>query len=156
MSNKYEDLEKLAKLKEQWILSDKEFNIEKKKILLNSDNVINYKTLPTYYNIPYDYAYYKWRINRLEYLILFIVYNIILLVIIYFVVIFDMNDLYFIIFSLIIFYNLYIITIKRLHDINISWWMSILVMIFFPLSNIILSFIPWTKWDNRFWPYQNN
>jgi len=48
MSN-YEELEKLAKLKEQWILSDDEFEKEKKKILWSS-NDNNHRTN---YNINY-------------------------------------------------------------------------------------------------------
>lgn len=42
MATKFEELEKLAKLKEQWFLSDEEFEIEKKKILWqSSENIEN-------------------------------------------------------------------------------------------------------------------
>jgi len=40
----------------------------------------------------------------------------------------------------------FIIIIKRLHDINYRGWWSL----FFPIF-LVLPFIPWTKWDNRFW-----
>jgi uncharacterized membrane protein YhaH (DUF805 family) len=55
-------------------------------------------------------------------------------------------------FSFSFIYLLYIVNIKRLHDMNISWWFSIIVAIFTPISTLFLLLIPWTDWDNRFWP----
>jgi len=56
MSNKYEELEKLAKLKEQWILSEDEFNTEKNKILssVNNSSNNNYSEMKTYYDNSED------------------------------------------------------------------------------------------------------
>jgi hypothetical protein len=49
----YEELQKLAKLKEQWILSNEEFEIEKKKILKEENNWFknNYALLYSYKTI---------------------------------------------------------------------------------------------------------
>lgn len=45
-----------------------------------------------------------------------------------------------------------IITIKRLHDFNHSWWWTF-TMVF---VGFILFFIPWSKWDNNFWNKSSN
>lgn len=47
-----------------------------------------------------------------------------------------------------------IASIKRLHDINLSWWHYL--WFFLPIINIIfwliLIFKSWNEWTNRFWP----
>jgi hypothetical protein len=59
MSN-YEELEKLAKLKEQWILSDDEFEIEKKKILI-LENKKDSNILEIINKIPFwQFILYWW------------------------------------------------------------------------------------------------
>lgn len=60
MTTNYEELEKLARLKEQWILSDEEFEIEKKKIL-------NWKKM----NQNYFWEKKYW-LNRLWFNLIFI------------------------------------------------------------------------------------
>ena len=39
------------------------------------------------------------------------------------------------------------IMIKRLQDIDYKWWWALV-----PLVPLVILFIPWTKWENRFWP----
>ena len=43
------------------------------------------------------------------------------------------------------------LTSKRLHDIWLSWWLSLLLLIF-PFWIIVLYFVKWNEWINRFWP----
>ena len=44
--------------------------------------------------------------------------------------------------------------IKRLHDLNLSWFFFFIAII--PTVNILftlyLSLFKWTKWENKFWP----
>ncbi len=44
--------------------------------------------------------------------------------------------------------------IKRLHDLDKSGWMSLLILI--PFANIyifvICGFFKWTVWENKYWP----
>lgn len=167
MSNKYEELEKLAKLKEQWILSEDEFNTEKNKILssVNNSSSNNYSEMKTYFdnsedNIFQKFLSHKWRINRGEYLIYLSISFIPILMLVLFSLIPQESQkwiikfiwIWLIIYVFLWIYSLYILTIKKLHDIDTSWWMSIIVNILAPLSTFVLLFIPWTKWDNRFWP----
>lgn len=174
MTPNFEELEKIAKLKEQWILSQEEFEIEKKKILSWEDNNknnswywnMNYKSLPTYIdNSNHDFFQkffsHKWRMNRGEYLIYLSISFLPTLLIVGFLGFFrESKELIpivwtgFIIYTFIWIYAIYILTIKKLHDIDTSWWLSIIVNIFAPISTFILLFIPWTKWDNKYGPYK--
>lgn len=167
MLNKFEELEKLAQIKEQWIISNDEFEEEKKKIL--NSNFIKNKITNSYYNNNYDWFFmkifsHKWRVNRINYLIFILVY-IIIFMFYEFIYIFNLeyyNEFIRIFLWLInifivisFFYLITVLMIKRLHDFNVNWWYLILIffinMIFW-IWNIALLFIPWTKWDNDFWP----
>lgn len=50
-------------------------------------------------------------------------------------------------------YVTFVSYIKRLHDLDKSWWMSLLL--FVPLANIYLfvicGFFKWTNWKNQYW-----
>lgn len=166
MTTNFEELEKLAKLKEQWILSNEEFEIEKRKILSwESENIkssswdnIQSVQSKTYHDSSNDSFFQKifsskWRINRREFfaysILLYIFYFLILfLIAIFFEYILkeEISEDLIKILALPINIILWLILIKRLHDMNFSGWWSL----FFPIY-IIIPFTSWTKWDNRFW-----
>lgn len=173
--DKYAELEKLAQLKEKWVLSDEEFNIEKKKLLEsetqsrqeNKDNVIWINT--KFINHPYYYDYHndsylsmlfshKWRINRgqlIWYILLsFLLWFICLAIIIAVVTFLGINgpdtspDDFFTIITLPLAYSITILFIKRFHDIDKSGWWQLV-----PVYNYIATlFFSWDNSDNRFWP----
>ncbi len=170
MATKFEELEKLAKLKEQWILSDEEFEVEKQKILLwntfnsFSNNQENYSRYSTYYTPKWEFIEFflssKWRINRIQFL-LSIIGHLLFLILpsAAITILMEINEtiwnifiLMYIIMVAFIIYSIYIINIKRLHDIDTSWWWSIITVMFMPLSTLFLLLIPWTNWDNQYWP----
>lgn len=64
---------------------------------------------------------------------------------------FSFKSFFIIVLSLFIFsyYFQFLITIKRLHDINLSWWFSV-IFIFFG-ATFILFFIPWDDEENKYW-----
>jgi uncharacterized membrane protein YhaH (DUF805 family) len=142
----------------------------------------------TYYdnsndNLMKKFFSIKWRMNRMDYLWVEMEIRILFfsLLMILFAILLE-KELIPIIFCtiaiiILMFFILTIsivVTIKRLHDINLSWW----YLIFFLILNLLLSyisyisaeiwwyvtslisvilgllffFIPWTKWDNKFWP----
>mgnify|MGYP002335729084 FL=1 len=52
------------------------------------------------------------------------------------------------------FYLLFTFHIRRLHDLNKSGWLSLLILL--PIINlyvfIICGFFKWTNWPNKYWP----
>lgn len=166
MTTNFEELEKLAKLKEQWILSEEEFEVEKKKILSWESESIKSSpwghtetsTSKTYHDSSNDTFFQKifsskWRINRREYFVYYI-----LLMLFYFLVIFilaifseyilkeEISEGLINALAWLLYITYLIISIKRLHDANYrGWW------ILFPWVWVVLPFVSWTKWDNRFW-----
>jgi uncharacterized membrane protein YhaH (DUF805 family) len=127
----------------------------------------------------------KWRMNRMDYLWMDLWILFFSLLTTPFMILFAIllgkeliPIIFYVIAIIILMFPVWIIsiivTIKRLHDINLSWW----YLIFFFILNLLLSyisyisaeflwyvislisiilgllffFIPWTKWDNRFWP----
>lgn len=173
--SKIEELEKLAQLKEKWVLSDEEFNIEKKKLLEsetqprqeNKDNIIWINT--EFINHPYYYNYhndnflsmlflYKWRINRGQFiwyvLLAFLLWFICLVIIMAVVTFLNINgpdaspDELFQIMTLPLAYSVVILFIKRFHDIDKSGWWQLV-----PIYNYVATlFFPWDSSHNRFWP----
>ena len=102
----------------------------------------------------------KWRINRQRYFfyptIFFIIFSLIFWSIFEFLNIKDYPVLSSIVNYIVffIFISVYIIVgIKRFRDIWISWWFSILLLIpiIWFLIIILLTFIPWEKWENKYW-----
>lgn len=59
----------------------------------------------------------------------------------------------FIISVIYIHYVSFVTYIKRLHDLDKSWWMSLLLLV--PLANLYLIvicwFFKWTEWKNKYW-----
>lgn len=166
---KYTQLEKIAKLKEQWTLTKKEFEIEKEKILNSSDNSNNnFKNSLTYYNKINDFYddlfLAKGRMNRTKYLLVNLFYIFIVFIIgVWTSILLELGiniwiesiGIIILIISfiaIVLSYSIYIVNIKRLHDLNASWWWSILICSFYPITAIVLLLIPWIEWDNRFWP----
>jgi len=161
MTDKIESLEKLSNLKEKWVISEKEFEIEKNKIL----GLENYSK--SYFDNSKDTLLQKlfsakWRINRWEYLIysfilliLFIIW-VLLLWILYYFMHNTINNIILVIIMLFlliaVIYSNFVLIIKKLHDIDTNWWISIIIYFALPISMFILLFIPWTKWDNKYWP----
>lgn len=69
MLNKFEELEKLAQIKEQWIISNDEFEEEKKKILNNKELITNkIDNTPKVEQWFFDIVYLKntitWKIKE--------------------------------------------------------------------------------------------
>lgn len=170
MTTKFEELEKLAKLKEQWIFSDEEFEVEKKKILswntFNSfsNNQENYSWYSTYYTPKWEFIEFflssKWRINRIQFL-LSIIGHLLFLILpsAAITILMEINEtiwnifiLMYIIMVAFIIYSMFITNIKRIHDIGSSWWWSIMTVMSAPLSTLFFLIIPWTNWDNQYWP----
>lgn len=99
------------------------------------------------------------RIWRLDYFLLGIFNNLILILFIIIFASLNLLETGFAIFFLICLFfiwSFFGITalIKRFHDIDMSWWCCLYCLIpfigyFVPL---ILLFVPWTPWENRFWP----
>lgn len=179
MATNYEELEKLAQLKEKWILSNEEFEIEKKRILewnvwnsTNhnnfSNNFINYQSLSTYYEKKSTFWEFffisKWRFDRLDFLLAWIWYFIYWALLWFIINILiskeyletEGSEFIWLFFIIIVWwsflYSLYIINIKRLHDLNLSWWLSTITLMLAPFSTLFLLLIPWTNWDNKYWP----
>lgn len=114
---------------------------------------------------------FSWRINRKNFWISFII-SIILYFLISFIFgglimiwinIFNIGEkimvpiiiVQMIILSIFVLYLYFLIFIKRLHDLNKSWWMSLLF--FIPIIwriwlIIICWFFKWTEWQNQYWP----
>ncbi len=155
----YEGLEKLAKLKNQWIISNEEFEIEKKKIL-NNHKLIDYNNnndnSKTIFNILFSHKWKIWRGEFIGYsLLIFFLYIIAIICItllldyinISQIKILESDDYLWIIY-LPFFYSTVILTIKRFHDLNRSWWDYLLF--FIPIYNLYLSFILiFSKWETE-------
>jgi len=123
MSN-YEELEKLAKLKEQWILSDEEFEIEKKKLLSNQEFKSKNED-----KISNDNK--NW-LNRLWFNLIFFFIIIPLLFLNSIMPPFN-NDIWAIAFLILL-----IVSIFRFQNLWMSWWYSL--WLFIPFFNFYLLF----------------
>lgn len=106
------------------------------------------------------YMSHKWRINRLEYILIHLWYVIIFLIIslLIWVTMTDKESINLTIVLIIsvaitsvLIYSLYCVNIKRLHDMWKSWWWSILIWALYPIPVILMITIPWNKWKNKFW-----
>ncbi len=100
----------------------------------------------------------NWRVNRLQYLysILWLFLLIPLLILLLSIseinniinwIIFILSSTFFIILFLLVFN---IVRIKRLHDLWLSWYWSLLCWILFPFSDILLLIIPGKKEKNKY------
>jgi|SaaInlLV_10m_DNA_3_1039740.scaffolds.fasta_scaffold07015_3 uncharacterized membrane protein YhaH (DUF805 family) len=98
---------------------------------------------------------YEWRINRAPYWGYTILASIILNVLIilaafsWSTMVMQLSTLLYIPFIWVAF----AILVKRLHDLDKSWWMALLALI--PLVNLYISiicgFFKWTEWKNQYW-----
>jgi len=161
-----EKIEELEKLKEQWILSNDEFEDEKKKFLIqqkniNSDNpfsdfdeILNDSKEDKYFN-PFSP---KGRIRRWWFiwmcLTIYLSFNIWIWVL--FNTGLDISkENHLLTALLVIFLNVYLMlvnTIKRLHDMEKSGLWAFLI--FVPLANIylgLLLFLSWSEGQNKYW-----
>lgn len=130
-------------------LKHEKYHKEKK----NENQIENLKiNIPkTILKLLIHYLSYKWRIWRLEYIISIVIFIYTFLYWYALIINFesDIWILYSSILWLIVFYIFIVIHIKRLHDINTSWWwcIAMITQIFF-LITLLLS---WNKWENKFW-----
>jgi uncharacterized membrane protein YhaH (DUF805 family) len=97
----------------------------------------------------------KWRINRAPFWIYSIIINIVLYWIMYSILVSWNSSLmtYWMLLYIPIMWISLMLIIKRLHDLDKSGWMSLLL--FIPIANIyifiITAFFKWTTWTNKFW-----
>ena len=98
----------------------------------------------------------KWRINRQPFwlysIAIVVIFQIIFTILWYYMDIF--TSLILLLLLLIPYiYIIFIFYIKRLHDLDKSGWMSLLILV--PFANIYLfiicGFFKWTEWKNQFW-----
>lgn len=172
------ELEKLAQLKEKWILSDEEFQIEKNKIL--GAKTHNSETGNNYLLISFSH---KWRIDRIKFIVqifLLIIYIFLFSWIIDFILSIGFFPFYInpiieniskVLIGFLLFYLSIVLVIKRLHDHNESWWniLQIFLPFIFPIIDrfdivsmkdryvtivvicyivVLLSILIFTPWDN--------
>lgn len=98
------------------------------------------------------YFWYKWRITWSQYFSSSIFISAIFINISWIITALFSLDYSFFLYVyifLLIYWNFYN-TIKRWHDLNRSWLYIFFSLI--PFVNLFLIFIPWTKWDNKYWP----
>ncbi len=160
MLSKSNELEKIFQLKTDWILSEEEFEKEKVKIL-NSDYNEDYQILLTYNDNVWVWFFnllfsWKGRVNRITYIILLLLSTILWLNVLFIMSIYQYNFFstsLFWIFLTIYIYSSFILGIKRLHDINLSWYY--ILSSFIPIINtafwIWLILKKGTVGDNKFW-----
>lgn len=177
----YEELEKLAKLKEQWILTNQEFEIEKKKILnseektesLDQRNISQEENIiPNNFGVDYINKHLLYlfdprkRCNRVGFIIPYVF--LFLSHIPPSIIKIHIPDI--IGFSILIVGIIF--AIKRTHDINLPWYLFFWLWLILPgISNFVYFFdkdllewfisialftilliLPWTIWDNEYWP----
>lgn len=160
MLSKSNELEQIFQLKTDWILSEEEFEKEKVKIL-NSDYNEDYQILLTYNDNVWVWFFNllfssKGRVNRITYIILLLLWTILWLNVLFIMSIYQYNFFstsLFWIFLIIYIYSSFILGIKRLHDINLSWYY--ILSSFIPIINtafwIWLILKKGTVGDNKFW-----
>jgi len=161
-----EKIEELEKLKEQWILSNEEFEDEKKKFLTQQKNTSSDNPFSDFDEIIKDIKEDKtfnpfspkWRIGRWGFIwmsiTIYLSFNIWIWVL--FNTGLDISQeshLFKVI--LVIFLNVYLMlinTMKRLHDMEKSGLRAFLI--FVPLANIYLGFLlflSWSEGQNKYW-----
>lgn len=120
----------------------------------------NYKyKWPEYKKNIQFYFSTRWRIWRLDYFLIPIIFLILFLLVIWILSSLFKDNIFisqFILFLIIpfIFWIKIIVWVKRFHDLNKSWWNIFWFLV--PFVNmyfiIVLFFIKWTAWDNQYWP----
>lgn len=112
-------------------------------------------------NIIKEFNNQDWRFNRFQYWIYSLVIQIVVMIIAFVLwIIWDIFWMSIIVWiawvlsPISLLYISFTSTIKRLHDLDKSGWMSLLLLV--PFANIYLfvicGFFKWTPWVNKFWP----
>jgi len=157
------------KCKHCWEKINSSKHLKKHKTLTNTEetlikkysknNLYNWLDIQLYIKELFKFFFnHKWRINRSELIFwiallvaIFLFITSILVVIAYLSgpIITDIISIIMLIISVWVYYPYIIIFIKRLHDINKSWW-YILIPILGVLGAI---FSKWSIWKNKFWNF---
>ena len=113
------------------------------------------------WNILKEFNNQKGRFNRFKFWVYAIILQVIFILISTIVTyIWESNNILFLtqvgplLWMLWVLYITFTAYIKRLHDLDKSGWMSLLILI--PFANIyifvICGFFKWTVWENKYWP----
>ncbi len=113
------------------------------------------------WNILKEFNNQKGRFNRFKFWVYAIILQVIFILISTIVTyIWESNNILFLtqvgplLWMLWVLYITFTAYIKRLHDLDKSGWMSLLILI--PFANIYLfvicGFFKWTVWENKYWP----
>ncbi len=139
---KFDDLEKLADLKKKGILTEKEFEDQKKKLLTTTENEqetvsdenIDTSPLGRYIGCFEKYATFQGRASRSEYWWFFL-FNFLIMIITDFI---PFAGRLYCLFSVI---PLLAVSVRRLHDINRGGWWVFPPLITIFLFPIVITFV---------------
>jgi uncharacterized membrane protein YhaH (DUF805 family) len=169
--------EKAIKCKHCWEWLDGRVNERNqdnnvKKVYYN--NLLN-----TFKNV---YFSSKWRMNRWNYIIasfpIFVIFELLDDISQEFELLWwnETFDIFFLVLLIPLFVSSIFLQIKRLHDASLSlWWLLLCLLLFLPYAlwfdglmfnslmciifrwiDVFFVFLPWIKWDNKYWPQDKN